>query len=408
MPRTLTDWLDWMGSQHPVEMDLTLDRIRSVAGKLGLITWDIPVVTVAGTNGKGSCVALLQSILTAAGYRVGSYTSPHLFCFNERICLDGIPLGDVALIAACDVIAKTSESLGCTLSFFEYATLMALYCFKQMALDVLVLEVGLGGRLDAVNIVDPDVAIITSIALDHMAYLGENREAIAFEKAGIMRANKPVIFGELAVPEAICAQASLKQAPLYCLGRDFFYSACSTDDHWSYQGDYIQYNALPLPCLAVQNAATVLTALTCLVDKLPISPEAVAAGLQAVRLPARCQSVRVAGINHHIDVAHNPAASTHFARYLAIQPDTGRTWAVVGMLADKDLPNTLLPIKNGIHPFKNNIDHWCLGGLDKVTSRGATAGHLEQAARQIGISQLSCFETVVQAYNFVTIDGSFW
>ncbi len=192
---TLADWLDWISKQHPVAMDLGLDRIKRVATVLDLQSVSIPVFTVGGTNGKGSCVALLQSILMAAGYRVGVYTSPHLFRFNERISINGKPITDEALIEAFTEIDRAAEET-CSLTYFEYTTLAALRCFKKAKLDVLVLEVGLGGRLDAVNLIDPDVAIIASIALDHMHWLGDTRESIAIEKAGIMRPQKPVICGD--------------------------------------------------------------------------------------------------------------------------------------------------------------------------------------------------------------------
>ena len=390
MPKlTLDDWLDWIAKQHPSTMDLTLDRIKSVAQHLQLTTWQIPVITVAGTNGKGSCVALLQSILTAAGYRVGAYTSPHLFQFNERISVNAVPVTDCDLIIACQHISKACQLLGTTLTFFEYATLMALYCFKQVDLDVLVLEVGLGGRLDAVNIIDASVAIISTISLDHVEYLGDNTEAIAFEKAGIMRSHQSVICGDFNPPQAIYERAKALNAPLYCQGRHFSYTALSK--HWTYQDNHLTYADLPLPPLALQNTATVLMALTCLQQSLPTSKAAVMKGLAAVALPGRCEHKIIAGIDHYIDVAHNQAAGLHFADHIQRQACTGRTFAIVGMLADKDIYQTLLPLI----PL---VDHWCLASLDGVTSRGANASILKKAAQQLAIKPIKVYDTPKQAY----------
>ncbi|MCD6055676.1 MAG: folC [Gammaproteobacteria bacterium] len=385
---SLSDWLDWIGKQHPLAMDLGLDRITTVAAALDLLSFSIPVITVGGTNGKGSSVALLQSILMAAGYRVGAYTSPHLFYFNERICINTKPITDEALIKAFVRVQQASEKT-CTLTYFEYTTLAALLYFKEALLDVLILEVGLGGRLDAVNIIDSDVAIVATIALDHIDWLGDTRERIAFEKAGIMREGKPVICGDFDPPHTIRDEAKAKKALLYCQGVDYHYE--TFNDHWSWKSKTQSYSTLPLPSLLLQNAAAVLMALSCIVQRLPVSEKAIIQGLQTVNLVGRCQYIP-GEIAHYLDVSHNPAATEVLARCLKQNPCTGKTWGVAGILADKDRLNMLLSLRD-------SIDYLCVAAISE-TPRGASERLLEAAAKEVGFSEIYAFSSLSSAYRY--------
>ncbi len=242
---TLADWLAWQETLHPNVIDLGLERVASVASRMGLGRPANTVITVAGTNGKGSCVALLESILDAAGYRVGVYSSPHLLRYNERVRVCGQEVDDAALCAAFE---RIDQARGATsLTYFEFGTLAALEIFAQADLDVAVLEVGLGGRLDAVNIVDADVALITSIDIDHVEWLGPDRESIGREKAGILRPAMPAVYGEADPPRSVLAQAESLAAPLHCLERDYRYSEAT--DSWDWRSDSNSYTGLPLPNL---------------------------------------------------------------------------------------------------------------------------------------------------------------
>lgn len=382
----LEQWLIWIDQQHPITMDLQLDRIKRVATQVGLQSFSVPVITVAGTNGKGSCVAMLQSILTAAGYRTGTYMSPHLLSFNERIRIDLKCITDQALIDLFTRIAEASQKT-CSLTYFEYATLAALLYFQQADLDVIVLEVGLGGRLDAVNIVDPSLSIITSIALDHMQWLGHDRNTIAREKAGIMRADTPVVCGEPDVTPSILQQASSLNAPLYLQNRDFFYTQMS--DCWHWQSQKIAYKTLPLPSFALQNAATVLMALTCLEQQLPVAESAIHQGFTNAALPGRCQYIP-GDVCHYIDVAHNPAASVYLAERLQAKSVKGRTYAVISMLADKNIAGTLAPLQ----PC---VDEWYTSEIIS-SPRAAKIDIIKQAAQVAGITSINTEKTLSMAY----------
>ncbi len=384
--KTLDEWLTWINKQHPVAMDLGLDRIKKVANHLGITSFSIPVITVTGTNGKGSCVALLQAILSEAGYQVGAYTSPHLLRFNERICINGHAIDDKQLINLFSCVDKASQQT-CSLTYFEYTTLVALLHFQQSNLDVILLEVGLGGRLDAVNIIDADVSVITSIALDHMQWLGNNREAIAKEKSGIMRPHKPIICGDEDMPNTIYQQATALSAPLYCQGNEFSYSV--SENSWNWQSTLASYTNLPLPQLALQNASTVLMALTCLREQLPVSITNIHHGLQRAFLPGRCQCIP-GNVDHYIDVAHNSAASTQLAARLQYQSVSGKTYAVVGMLADKAITNILLPLQ----PY---IDEWYVSQIN-TTPRGASGNMIRQKLAEIGITNVHATDTLATAY----------
>jgi dihydrofolate synthase/folylpolyglutamate synthase len=314
-------------------MDFTLDRIGMVLDRLGIRPLNTPVITVGGTNGKGSVTALLESIVQAGGGRVGLYTSPHLLRYQERIRLNGQEVDEAVLVSAFERIEAARGDI--TLTYFEYATAAALLCFSEAPLDLIVLEVGLGGRFDAVNAIDADVAVIVSVSLDHCDYLGTTVEAIGREKAGICRPQRPVILGSEVMPASILSYAAELAAPVHRLGHEFTAHAAERGFHFVH-GD-VRLDDLPMPSLqgAAQmgNAATALAALQVL-DLLP-PPAAIAAGLTAVSLPGRYE-VRPGPVRWIFDVAHNPGAARVLVATLQADPCQGRTIWVAGLLADKD------------------------------------------------------------------------
>jgi dihydrofolate synthase/folylpolyglutamate synthase len=360
--RSLADWLRWQETLHPSAIDLGLDRMRRTLQRLDWRQPACPVITVGGTNGKGSTVALASRILGAAGYRVGTFTSPHLIRYNERIVIDGREISDASLVAAFERIdaARGTD----TLTFFEFNTLAALLVFDTAGVDAIVLEVGLGGRLDSVNAVDADVAIVTSIALDHCDWLGPDLETIGREKAGVFRAGKPAIFGSRDMPAAIATAAQQLGTPLYRLGKDFEWRRA--DERWSWRGRTTSYDDLPRPALIGElqfdNASAVLCALECLSSRLPVTRAAIERGLETVSLPGRFQTLRrkqSAGVEWILDVAHNPAAAQALAGQLASRQTSGRTIAVCGILGDKD-------IEGIAQTLSDSFDAWIVVGLQSA------------------------------------------
>lgn len=374
---------------HPEEIELGLDRIRVVFDRLGVTLAGIPVITVAGTNGKGSVVALLEAIYLAAGYRVGSYTSPHLLKYNERVRIDGSDATDDLL---CEGFAAVEAVRGDTqLTYFEFATLAALWVFARQQLDVLVLETGLGGRLDAVNIIDADVAVITSIDIDHREWLGDTREQIGFEKAGIFRANRPAVCGDPAPPASIADHARKTGCHLYQYGNDF---SCEMESNtWQWRGWNKVMSSLPLPALAgmhqLNNAATTLAVVDLLEQRLPVTEAAVVQGLQTPHLSGRLQQLADKPAQL-LDVAHNPQSIGSLGDYLQTRAVTGKRRAVLGMLKDKDIAGslqTMLPL----------IDCWYLADLPG--NRGATAETLAGILKDIGNqAPVQCFADAGQAW----------
>jgi dihydrofolate synthase/folylpolyglutamate synthase len=373
---TKEDWLSYLETCHPKAIDLGLERIKSVATRLDVLPLNSLVITVAGTNGKGSCVALTQAILAAAGYRVGTYTSPHLLDYNERIQITGKPVSDTALCEVFERIEKVRADV--SLTYFEFGTLAALCLFKQARLDVIILEVGLGGRLDAVNCVDADIAVISMVDLDHMEWLGHTREHIAKEKAGIMRTHKPCVFGDFLPSTSICEQAVLEDVPLYRQGQQFEYKKQLAS--WSWQSQRQILTDLPLPSIDLQNAATVLQVIELLNKSFSISRYAIEEGLKQVFIPGRFQIIEQEGIPFILDVAHNPAGGRCLARRLMQEPCSGKTYAIVGMLADKDISNTVAPLVS-------QIDQFYLADLE--VPRGATAAQLNQHVMQLSDKALT-------------------
>ena len=367
--KSLNDWLAHCEQLHPQTIDMGLDRVRLVADRMGL-TFACPVITVAGTNGKGSTCAMLESILLQAGYHTGVYTSPHLVNFEERLRVDGVAVNASELIAAFASVerARGQNEGAISLTYFEFSTLAILDVMRHYAPDVVILEVGLGGRLDAVNIIDPDCAIITSIDLDHTALLGESREAIGFEKAGIMRTGRPVVVSDPMPPQSVLDRALEVDADLWRVGVDF--NVSGDKQQWSWAGRARRYSGLAYPALRganqLVNAAGVLAALTALRDRLPVSAQAVRNGLAQVTLPGRFQIVP-GQPTLVLDVAHNPHAAAALALNLDAMGFFQTTHAVFGVMADKDI-YTLLTRLNPL------IDKWYF--TDLPTPRAATASDL--------------------------------
>ncbi len=365
---TLQAWLDWQERLHPRSIDLGLERARAVAERLRLRSFSCPVITVGGTNGKGSCVALIEAVLAAGGYRVATFTSPHLVVYNERIRLAGRYVSDAELMEAFERIdhARGDSSL----TFFEFNALAALLLFHQDRFDAVVLEVGLGGRLDAVNVIDPDVAMLTSVGLDHCDWLGTTREEIGREKAGIFRANQPAVLGSSAMPESVFEAARALGAELRVPGTDYRYVVLG--GIWEWEGRDRALTGLPLPALAgrqqVANAASTLAALAELEEKLPISFDQIVAGLKQVHLRGRFEVI-AAEPEWILDVAHNADAARVLATNLQDRPRSGRTIAIVGILADKDAPGVVTPLLP-------EVDTWIATSLPGP--RGVAAAGLKQ------------------------------
>ncbi|MFW5453115.1 bifunctional tetrahydrofolate synthase/dihydrofolate synthase [Thioalkalivibrio sulfidiphilus] len=389
---TLDQWLAWQETLHPRAIDLGLERVARVAARLDLLTPACPVITVAGTNGKGSTVAMLEAIYRAAGYRVCAYTSPHLLRYNERIRIHGSLADDASL---CRAFAAVDAARGeDTLSYFEFGTLAALWLFREAGADILVLEVGLGGRLDAVNIVDPDVSVVTSVGIDHEQWLGPDRESIGAEKAGIFRAQRPAVCGDPTPPASIAGTAARLGAKLYAAGQAFSWSVDASGDHWQWRGPGdVVLDDLPPPALpgAIQfnNAATALTAVTLLAPRCPVPREAICRGLASVSLPGRFQRLR-SDPAVILDVAHNPQGAEVLARTLAGHPVPGRTLAVIAMMADKD-------VRTVIRHLAPQVDLWFSAGLPELP-RAMDAASLCAHLRAVAGEAVSCHDTVAEAY----------
>ncbi|HQU15527.1 MAG: bifunctional tetrahydrofolate synthase/dihydrofolate synthase [Chromatiales bacterium 21-64-14] len=346
--QTLDEWLAWQEGLHARRVDLGLERVGWVAEAMGLDHPSYRVVTVAGTNGKGSCVALLHSTLSAAGYRVGAYTSPHLLRYNERVRVGGAVASDAQL---CRAFARIDDARrDVALTYFEYGTLAALDVFREAQVDIALLEVGMGGRLDATNVVDADVAVVAALAVDHVDWLGPDRETIAREKAGIFRPRRPAVCGDPDPPRSLLAHAAGLSTPLYRVGVDFDYR--SAPESWEWHCGSRRRGALPFPALTgefqLRNAAAVLMALELLADHFPVSQDDVRRGLQEVQLAGRFQVIP-GPVERILDVAHNPQAAEALAANLARRPCGGRTLAVVALLGDKDIEGVVVALDLMVH-----------------------------------------------------------
>lgn len=363
-PSTLADWLDYQQRVHPRGIELGLERVREVWQRLGAPSPAPIVFTVAGTNGKGSTVAFLDAMLRAMGHRVGTYTSPHLLRYNERVHVAGVEATDDELIEAFARIDAVRGEIA--LTYFEFGTLAALLVFARSSIDIAVLEVGLGGRLDAVNIIDADVAIVTTIDLDHQDWLGDDLERIAREKAGIFRAGRHAIIGDKAAPSALVATAIEVGARLVVAGRDYRSEEHGARWRWIAGDESLELPELPLtaPCQHM-NAAAALAAIHALRGRLDWNVPAIVRGLSATHLSARMQ--RFAGPPELVvDVAHNPQAARILSEWLRAHPAGGRDIAVFAALGDKDIDGIVTPLLP-------DFAYWHLAGLDRDSPRGLDA-----------------------------------
>ena len=371
----LHDWLTYLESLHPKTIALGLERVAQVKQRLNLQA-DFPIITVGGTNGKGSVCAMLESMLHAAGYRVGCYTSPHLLSYNERVRIGKKQVGDAELCRSFEKIEQARGDI--SLTYFEFGTLAAMQCFISHKVEVAILEVGLGGRLDAVNVFDSDCAVVTGVDIDHTDYLGDTREQIGFEKAGIFRTGKVAICADEDVPQTVVDHAEKIGAELWRIGREFGF----TPHHgqWDYRSSAGSRSALPYPALRgtyqLNNASAALAALDALKEKLPVSMEAVRRGLVEVTLPGRFQIVP-GSPQLILDVAHNPHAARSLAQNLSGLPPCGKTFAVFAMLKDKDIAGV-------VRVLKGQIDVWLAASID--APRGATAAEVARVLASEGIA----------------------
>lgn len=370
--KSLDEWLSWQESLNPKAIDLGLERVSRVLQRAGHDNhFSCPLITVAGTNGKGSVVACLEAIALAAGYKTCTYTSPHLLRYNERIRINGREIDDDSLCRAFERIDEARADVN--LTYFEFGTLAAIDLFMAAEPDIVIMEIGLGGRLDAVNVMEPSVAVITTIAIDHTDWLGPDREHIGFEKAGIFRSAIPAVCGDFNPPQSLLNRAAELQVDLKLIGNHFRIEAC--DDHWTLSyGDVML--ELPMPVLAgkfqLANAATAIVALDAL-HGLKFDKAAIQQGLQQVHLPGRFQILRRQP-TVIVDVAHNPQAAGSLVSQLQAHECTGKTLAVVAMLADK-------PVADVIALTAGEIDEWYTAGLESVP-RGLAAGDMAAAVEQ--------------------------
>jgi dihydrofolate synthase/folylpolyglutamate synthase len=394
-PSNLADWLTRLESLHPKAIDMGLERVAQVRDALGL-QLGCPVITVGGTNGKGSTCAMMEAILLQAGYKVGLYTSPHLVHFNERARVAGEIVMDDELVAQFTAVEAARGDV--SLTYFEFTTLAILRLFAQSGLDVVILEVGLGGRLDAVNVIDADVAIVTSVDIDHTEYLGVTREQIGFEKAGIFRTGRPAICSDPVPPKSLIDHAEKIGADLWLLGRDFNYSG--DKQQWNYGGRNMRRSALGYPGLRganqLLNACAALAALEALRDRLPLGAQEIRSGLAMVELPGRFQ-VLPGRPTVILDVAHNPHAAAALAQNLGNMGFHPYTYAVFGAMADKDIDGI-------IAHMKPHVDHWCV--TDLPLARAASAADIAARLSEAGVAgtaadaehSISTFASPAEAY----------
>jgi len=391
---TLNAWLAHLEAAHPVVIELGLKRVGTVRDRMA-IKFDCPVIIVGGTNGKGSTCAMLESILMQGGYRVGLYTSPHLIHFNERARINGVSVTDQEFVDSFQSVEVARKEI--SLSYFEFTMLGCMKIFADARLDVVILEVGLGGRLDAVNIFDADVAIITSVDIDHVEYLGNTREAIGFEKAGIFRTGKTAICSDPQPPQTVIDHAREIDADLWLFGRDFNYAGDKLQ--WNYAGRQQRRNSLAYPSLRganqLLNASAALAALEALKDRLPLGAQEVRNGLVMVDLPGRFQ-VLPGKPTVVLDVAHNPHAAATLQQNLGNMGFHPFTYAVFGAMADKDISGI-------IRQLKDQIDHWCV--TDLPLPRAASAEYLkdqliEQSVLNDKEKSIQTFDDPAAAYNY--------
>lgn len=394
--RTLSDWLIFLERLHPKNIEMGLERVNRIRVELGLKP-SFPVITVGGTNGKGSTCAMMEAVLSRAGYRVGCYTSPHLLLYNERVRISRQEASDEELCRAFHIVDSARVRLGISLTYFEFGTLAAMQLFNQAGVDIAILEVGLGGRLDAVNIFDADCAVLTSIDFDHMDYLGDTREKIGFEKAGIFRSGKAAICSESNVPETIRHHARAIGARFMHIGEDFGYSGNAADiTQWNYWGAGGMRYSLPHPALRgscqLNNASACLAALDTVKDRLPITMSDIRQGLLEVTLAGRFHVLPGRPVTV-LDVAHNPGAAHALAINLASMGLYHKTYAVFAMLRDKDIVGVA-------QALASKVDIWLTAGID--APRGASANEAMQALQAAGVAgeTIRTFPSPAMAYAY--------
>jgi dihydrofolate synthase / folylpolyglutamate synthase len=407
--RTLADWLAYIEGQHPKAIEMGLERCREVARRMCLEKPAPRVVTIGGTNGKGSTVAFVEAIARAAGWRVGVYTSPHLLRYNERVRIEGRDADDEMLIAAFEAVEQArlgadgdSDEPAVALTYFEFGTLAALWLFAQRDLDLVALEVGLGGRLDAVNLVDADVAVITTVDLDHQEWLGDTVEKIGFEKAGIARAWAPLILGDDDPPSSVLRHAYAIGASAVRIGCDFFLARDDAGSggaprwRWRELGFELE---LPMPRLIapvqLRNAAVAIAALRALSGSEDWEDTVYARGIAEARVAARLQRFERDGIAIRVDVGHNPQAARALAEALRAEPNAGRTHAVFAALGDKD-------IEGVVQALAGQIDTWWLAGLNDAGPRGSDvetfAARLSGTAAAVGTRHADVAQALAGAH----------
>jgi len=388
----LTDWLGYIESIHPSTIDLTLERIKIVIERLNLDI-SFPILTVGGTNGKGSTCSILESIYREAGYKVACYTSPHFLNFNERIKIQTLAVSDEVICEAFSRIESAREDV--TLTYFEYGTIAAMIIFSEAHVDVAILEVGLGGRLDAVNVFDADCAIVTTVDLDHMDYLGHTREAIGFEKAGIYRTEKTSICGDFDPPQSLIKHAELIHADLKIIGKDFGYEA--HHDSFDFLIDSTFVMNLPLPKLQgdfqLANATNALMAVKAMEDKLPLTEISIQKGITLTLLPGRFQEVKKMP-SLIFDVAHNPQAARSLSHNLKTHVVPGKTIAVFSILKDKDIFGV-------INELNLDIDDWFIAEIQN--ERAASIETISNTIQKINPSaHIEAFKNIQEAYQFAS------
>jgi dihydrofolate synthase/folylpolyglutamate synthase len=398
---SLEQWLSWQKTLHPRKVDLGLDRVSAVLERLLPKPPRYRVITVGGTNGKGSTVAFLEAILRAGGYRIGTYTSPFLLRYNEQIRINGSEVEDAVLCEAFAQVDHAREDI--SLSCFEFGTLAALKIFYDTDIEIALLEVGLGGRLDAVNALDADVAVVTTIAIDHVDWLGPDRTSIGYEKAGIYRSGRPAICADPEPPQSLLEHARGIGADLLLYGKDYGYRR--EGESWSWWSGSTRLDFLPLPSLVgehqLANAAAALMALHALTPALSLHPDTIRLGLLQARIAGRFQVFSVGAGEWILDIAHNLQGAQTLARCLHARPADGRTLAIFGILGDKDALGV-------IRALDDEVNHWYIVSLPG--SRGVNAEHLAIQLRQAGIDDQAihlcgAVETACQAAQKEAVAG---
>ncbi len=382
--KCLNEWLSYLESIHSIEIDLGLTRIMQVVERLCINFEFAQVITVAGTNGKGTTCAFLENALFDKGYSVAVYSSPHIERFNERLRINKVDIDDEALIAAFEEIEQSRGDI--SLTYYEYTTLAAFLVLMAKQPSYIILEVGLGGRLDATNIIDADVAVITAIDLDHQAFLGDTRELIGYEKAGIMRANRPVVLGESEPPVSVLEHAKTINANI--MQRQWAFKVDEFKQHWQWQSNGYCFENLSYPHIPLDNVATALMVLIAL--NIELEAKHVNHIINITRVPGRTEHFDNP-CNILLDVGHNPHAVRYLARYLS-KRNYKNIHAVVGMLKDKDIKNTLLEM-NDI------VSHWYIGSLD--VPRAASSQEIAQKLK-CTVANINCFDNVTQAFKMAT------